>query len=467
MLSTMLKRKAEKALESFYSDNGSYALLITGARQVGKTFLVEQFAKSHYDSFVEINFIRDASAKRIFENVKDVSDVLFRISMFANGKLKGGRTLIFFDEVQKCPEAVTYIKFLVQESNYNYILSGSLLGVELKNVRSVPVGFMRETQMFPLDFEEFLWANGVNDKVIAKAREAFEDRKAVDSFLHDLLMRYFRLYLVVGGMPAVVSEYLESNDFGRVTSVQKSIVVEYRRDISQYDAEQSLHIRDIYDRLPSELNQQNKRFSFGSVLKNGRFDALEDGVLWLIGAGVAITSYCVDEPKAPLELSRKRNLFKLFANDVGVLASMYMNGIQLKLLNNEMSINIGSIYENVVAQELVAHGFSPNYFNSKKQGELDFVIERDGHAMPMEVKSGKDYKRHSALNNVLADANYQIQEAFVLNNENVQKEGKITYLPIYMAMFIEPVKLPEKFIYKVSSNCSEGKGRNAAPTGPN
>ena len=446
----MLKRKIEKELSRFLHDNGRYALLVTGARQVGKTFSIEQFGRENYDNFVEINFIREPEALAIFNNVSNADDVYMRLSAYAKLKpRRKGQTLVFLDEIQRCPEAVTYMKFLVQRGGCHYILSGSLLGVELKDIRSVPVGFMSEVQMFPLDFEEFLWANGISEEILENARSAFMEKHPVDPFFHNQLMRYFRLYLVTGGMPDVVNSYLQTNDLTQVAAAQQRICIEYKRDISQYDPKNALRIRDIYDRLPSELNQQNRRFTVGTVLKGSHFDRLEDGFLWLKEAGVAIPAYNLDEPRTPLELARKRNIFKLFANDVGLLASMYMNGIQLKLLNNDVDMNIGAIYENVVAQELKAHGFSPSYFNSKKQGELDFVVEFDGHALPLEVKSGKDYKRHSALDNVLKDSNYGIPLAYVLCNDNVAVEGKIVYLPIYMTMFIQPLSLPEKLIYKI------------------
>ena len=262
-------------------------------------------------------------------------------------------------------------------------------------------------------------------------------------------MRYFRLYLVTGGMPAAVNAYLETNDLVRVAAVQRRIGIEYRRDITQYDPKNTLRIRDIYDRLPAELSQPNRRFTVGAVLKGSHFDRVEDGFLWLKEAGVAIACYNLDEPRMPLELAQKRNLFKLFANDVGLLASMYMKGIQLRLLNGEVDMNIGAVYENVVAQELAAHGIVPNYFNSKKQGELDFVVELAGKVLPIEVKSGKDYRRHSALDNVLSTPNYQITEAVVLCNDNVKLDGKVLYLPVYMAMFLRQYVPQGPFIYKI------------------
>ena len=446
----MLKRKIWSKLEDFKASADKKTLLLTGARQVGKTYIVEQFAKAMYKSFVEINFVEDSAAKAIFHDVADEKDVLRRIAAYAQGKVIPGETLVLFDEVQECPEAVTYAKFLVDKGGCHYIYSGSLLGVELKNVRSVPVGYMDEEEMFPLDFEEFLTANGESADVIAEAKSAFEGRRAVDAFIHDRLMRYFKLYLVVGGMPAAVQKYVDTNDLAAVAAEQRFVIRAYRRDISKYDPDHALRIREIYDLLPSELASENKRFKLSGAVPDSRFSRIEDGFLWLKNAGVAIPAYCVEEPKAPLRLSEKRNLFKLFANDVGLLAAMYAEGIQLRILAGEKSLNIGAIYENAVAQELKAHGFGIFYYHSKKRGELDFVVENAGHAIPIEVKSGKDYKRHNALQNVLADENYPIDEAIVLSNENVERVGKITYAPAYMAMFIVPDSLPEKLVYKIN-----------------
>lgn len=345
--------------------------------------------------------------------------------------------------------AVTYAKFLAERGGCHYIYSGSLLGVELRDVRSVPVGYMDEEEMFPLDFEEFLEANGEGADVVSEARAAFDGRRAVDAFMHDRLLRYFKLYLVVGGMPAAVQRYVDTNDLAAVAAEQRSIIRAYRRDISKYDSDHALRIREIYDLLPSELASENRRFKLSATVPDSRFARVEDAFLWLRDAGVAIPAYCVEEPKPPLRLSEKRNLFKLFANDVGLLAAMYAGGIQLRILAGEGTLNIGAVFENAVAQELRAHGFNPFYYHSKKRGELDFVVENAGHSVPIEVKSGKDYKRHNALRNVLADRNYPIDEAFVLSNGNLEKTGKITYAPVYMAMFIVPDALPGKLVYVV------------------
>ena len=311
-----------------------------------------------------------------------------------------GETLIFFDEIQKCPEMVTAIKFLVDEGSYRYILSGSLLGVELKNLRLEPVGYMGIKDMYPLDFEEFISCVGINDKIIDSLRNAWESRVAVDEFVHSKIMELFRLYLVVGGMPAAVSKYIESNNLQAVMSVQQDIIRLYKRDIAQYDPDNKLYIEEIFNL------------------------------------------------KIPLLLARSRSLFKLFQNDIGLLAAQYAEGIQLRIIRGEKNINFGSVYENAVAQELVAHGIEPYYYNNKKRGELDFVIELDGKVLPIEVKSGKDYEVHRALSNIMDCKEYDLSEAVVFCNDNLRVEGKLVYAPIYMVMFLEKSNVAPTY-YKV------------------
>lgn len=448
----MLRRKIESVFEDFLSDSSKKALLVTGARQVGKTYSVRQFGNSHFDSFVEFNFIKNEESRTIFHNVSDEKDILLRISALSDKPLVPGKTLIFFDEVQVCPEAITHMKFLVEEGSYRYILSGSLLGVELKNIRSVPVGYMTEAQMFPLDFEEFIRANGTANDVVEHLRNSFENRKSPDPVVHAKMMRYHSLYLVTGGMPAVVQKYLDTNDLRKVQAEQSAIVREYKRDITQYDERLKMRLRHIYDIMPSELNKHNKRFFLKNASLRGRLDRAESDFIWLAEAGVAIPVYNVDEPKIPLELAKKANLFKFFLNDVGLLCSMYAEGIQMKILNGETDINFGAIYENFAAQELSAHGFdSVYYFNSKKRGEVDFIVEHEGTVLPIEVKSGKDFTSHAALDNLMGEEEFGIPSALVVcKSGKIEVVGKTTYLPIYDMMFLGRTLTTEPLIYKIS-----------------
>lgn len=442
----MIKRKIDNYIKHYYETTRN-ALLVTGARQIGKTFSIRQFGKT-FKSFVEINFIEKPEAVELFKGAKSSSDILLRLSAISSVPLIKGETLVFFDEVQQCPDIVTAIKFLVDDGSYRYILSGSLLGVELKDLRSEPVGYMGVKDMFPLDFEEFISCVGINDTIIGSLREAWLNRTTVDEFVHGKIIELFRLYLVVGGMPAAVNKYIESNNLQEVMAVQQDIIRMYKRDIAQYDPINKLYIEEIFNLIPSELNAKNKRFILKRLNDHAKFDRVENGFLWLTNAGAALPVYNVEEPKIPLLLACSRNLFKLFQSDIGLLACQYAEGIQMRIIKGDKDINFGSIYENAVAQELVAHGIIPYYYNNKKRGELDFVIELNGKVLPIEVKSGKDYEIHRALSNIMDCKEYDLPEAVVFNNGNMHIVGKITYAPIYMAMFLEKNNLAPTF-YKV------------------
>ncbi|MBQ8593099.1 MAG: ATP-binding protein [Bacteroidaceae bacterium] len=431
----MIKRKISRFISDYYKNNRN-ALLITGARQIGKTFSIREFGRS-FKTFVEINFVETPEAIEIFKGAKSSNDILLRLSALTTTPLIKGETLIFFDEVQKCPEIVTAIKFLVDEGSYRYILSGSLLGVELKDLRSEPVGYMGIKDMYPIDFEEFISYIGINENIISTLRQAWERRIPVDQLIHTKMTELFRLYLIVGGMPAVVSKYLETNNLQEVMTIQQDIIRLYKRDIAQYDPNNKLYIEEIFNLIPPELNAKNKRFILKRLNENAKFERYQNSFLWLTNAGVALPVYNVEEPKTPLLLARSRNLFKLFQNDIGLLAAQYAEGIQLRIIKGDKDINYGSIYENAVAQEFAAHGITPYYYNNKKRGELDFVIELNGRVVPIEVKSGKDYEVHRALSNIMDCGEYDLPEAIILTNDNLQVVNKFIYAPIYMTMFIE------------------------------
>lgn len=436
----MLKRKAEKVLLDWM--NGRDTLLITGARQVGKSYLVREFLKDKFDHFVEINLYEHKEWIPVLEQAKNAEDLLFRITAFSKESLEEGNTLVFFDEIQyaKHCDLVTMAKFLVEKGKYRFIFSGSMLGVELNNVASWPTGYMREFRMFPMDFEEFLWSVGLNQSVMEHLEKCFVEKTPVDEFVHERLMDAFYKYLLIGGMPEAVQAFVMTNDLKKVNSVQEKINTYYKKDVTQYaPIEQKVHLETIYRLIPQELNKKNKRFTLGEVGKGYEIKDIQDDFMWLKKAGVALPSYNVDEPRIPLEIACNNRLAKVFHLDVGMLCYMLMDtDIQMKLFAKEKQINYGAIFENVVAQELTAHGFGElYYFNSKKQGEVDFLIEYKGNVLPIEVKSGKDYKIHSALTNLLSNEDYDIPQAVVLCNGNVSQMGKVLYLPIYMVMLFK------------------------------
>ena len=394
-----LYRKIDSAIKDFYK-TPKKALMLTGARQTGKTYAVRRFGKD-FKAYAEINFIDNPEAKEIFRNYNGVSELLLRISAFVRFDLIPGETLIFFDEVQECPELITAIKFLVDDGTYSYIMSGSLLGVEMRDIRSLPVGYVGIREMYPLDIEEFMLNLGISADLISRLRECWEDIKPVDEVIHGRMLEVFRLYLLVGGMPAAVVEYLETNNLRRVLHVQLDILNLYRLDISKYSERDKLKIREIFDIIPSELDAKNKRFILKRLNEHAKFERYKESFLWLKDAGVAIPVYNVSEVREPLRLSENRSLFKLFSNDVGLLCAQYGQGLQMKVLTDAADINFGSVFENVAAQEFAAHGFSIYYYNNKRRGEVDFVLSIGGEAVPVEIKSGKSYTEHRALSGLI------------------------------------------------------------------
>ena len=434
----MLKRKAIEKFAAWRNERGNRALLVTGARQVGKTYLIREFLRTEYENVIEFDLVEQRDVLDAFDAAHNTDELFMAISAFAGQRLVPGKTVIFIDEVQQCKEAITAIKYLVQRHEYDYVLSGSLLGVELRGVRSLPVGYVRVVDMYPLDFEEFCWANGVGENAVADIRRCFEDCEPVFAPIHDRLLTLFHHYLMVGGMPAAVESFVENKDMGAVHSIQDNIVRLYREDISRYAPDSDkLVIREIFDQMPSQLDSQTKRFMFSNVAPRGTYERYRNQVLWLVDAGIALPAFSVTEPRHPLKLSENRSLFKLFMNDVGLLCCACGMEVVKGILSDRLGVNYGSVFENAVAQELKAHGRDLHYFRSKKLGEVDFICELgSGAVLPIEVKSGKDYKRHSALNNVLSSDNYEINHAVVLCEDNVSVIGKVSYLPVYMVMFI-------------------------------
>ena len=444
---TMIQRKTEKAIMKWIAE-GRDALLVTGARQIGKTYLIRECLEKFGLPYEEFNFIEQPELIPLFETAKTTEELLVRLSVVSKKPLEKGKTIFFFDEVQECKDVVTRIKFLVDDGSYKYIMSGSLLGVELNDLRSAPVGYMRIMDMFPLCLEEFVTALGVRDDTLQMLKECYQNRKPVDSFVHEKMLDVFYLYLIVGGMPEAVSVYLETNDINRVSQVHQKIIQLYKKDFSKYENRYKLKLREIYDAMPGELDNKNKRFRLNVLGKGMNYDRVANDFLWLKDAGVALPVYNVSEPKLPLKISENRSLFKLFFSDVGLLTSLYSTEVKIQILQKAASINNGSLFENVVAQELISKAFPVYYFNSKKQGEVDLLIEMNGSVCPIEVKSGKDYKKHCALENILADEDYAIRQAYILSNGNVEVVGKKVYLPIYMMMFMEQTTLSDP-IYKL------------------
>ena len=418
------------------------ALLVTGARQIGKTWLIrEEIAKSGYRKF-EVNFI-DQPDLVDYLNVKmSANEFLVKLKMIMPEDCKPQETVVFFDEIQKCPEIVTKIKFLVEEGSFKYVMSGSLLGVELKGITSVPVGYLTVLRMYPMDFEEFMIANNVSKTTLEMLKAKFETCQPVDEFIHQKLLSLFFIYLIVGGMPDAVKIYIATKDIREVDKVQRDIVALYKEDFSQYESEdKKLKLISIYDIIPAELNKQNKKFVFTMLNKELKFDRYENSFLWLKDAGVALPVYNVEAPVIPLKASKSSNVFRLFSNDTGLLTSAYPAETKLELINKNSEVNNGAHFENAVAQQLTANGLEPYFCKKKNIGELDVLVEMDGKVVPIEVKSGKAYKAHKSLDNFMKISDYHIEKAYVLSVANTEQEGVVVYLPIYMCYLLKERKI--------------------------
>ena len=437
----MLYRKIESLIEQHLKSGSPKILLIDGARQVGKTYIIRHVGEKLFSNYIEINMVEDSLGARLFAETKSVEDFYLQVSMLHGDKLKQKEnTLIFIDEIQAYPHLLTLLKFLSQDNRFTYIASGSLLGVTLSETTSIPMGSIRKVRMFPLDFEEFLYANNINELVISSIQKKFEHLETLDEPIHNRMMDLFRKYLLVGGLPDAVNAYLETKNIQMVREIQSEIHDYYAVDASKYDAQRKLKIRRIYDLIPSNMENKKKRVIAQSIeeKKGKTFADYQDEFEYLISAGIALQVQAISTPVFPLIESTGKKLLKLYLNDVGILTGiLYGNNIRA-ILDDERSINLGAVYESVVASELAAHGHQLFYYDNRSKGEVDYLIDDYDSlsAVPIEVKSGKDYTVHSALNNFVKNEDYHIKKAIVLSNERTVKTvGKVTYLPIYYVMF--------------------------------
>ena len=449
----MLYRKMEALIEAHLTSDSQKILLIDGARQVGKTYLIRYVGQKLFENFIEINLVEDSLGDRLFAETRTVEDLYLQISMLAGERMKQKEnTLIFLDEIQAYPHLLTLLKFLSQDGKFTFIASGSLLGVTLSQTTSIPMGSIRKVRMFPLDFEEFLYANGMSRMAVSAMRKKFEKREALDEATHNKMMDFFRKYLLVGGLPDAVNSYLSDHNIQLVREIQREIHDYYAADASKYDEEKKLKIRRIYDLIPSNMENKKKRVVAKRIegKKGKRFGDYQDEFDFLVSAGIALNVRAISTPVFPLLESSGKNLLKLYLNDVGILTGLlYGNNIRA-VLSDQTSVNLGSVYESVVASELIAHGYQLFYYDNRTKGEVDYLIDdyESLSAVPIEVKSGKDYTVHSALNTFVQNEDYHIKKAFVVSNERkVTTQGKVTYLPIYDIMFFQNAPADEKDLY--------------------
>lgn len=451
----MLERKFTHRLEHFLRNERDKILLVNGARQIGKSFLIRHIGKKLFRHYVEINLKEDKEGDQVFADVRTTTDLYMRLSNYYSEPLgNASDTLIFLDEIQSYPHLMTMLKFLNQEFRYRFVASGSQLGVALSETPSVPLGSVTIEQMYPLDFEEFLWATGMGKEWIEDVRNHFIKEEALDERMHDILLKRFRYYLLIGGMPDAINRYLEDRNMVRVRHIHQDIHELYRIDASQYDNEHRLVIRRIYDLIPSNLENKKKRIVYKDIEnKAGKtFSDYSNEFEYLTNSGIALDVSAISNPRFPLVESVQKRLVKLYLNDVGLLTNL-LYGLNVNaVLQDIRSINLGTVYECAIAQELAAHGFRLHYYDNKQKGEVDFLIDDYDklRVLPIEVKSGKDYTEHSALTKFLNTPDYGIDRAIVFSNERqvFMKRG-VTYLPVYYCMFLQngqtdqPVILPE------------------------
>jgi uncharacterized protein len=435
----MLKRKVTREIEQWGNSESNKALFIVGARQIGKSFAIREFGKSNFKQFIEINLYENDRARKALADARSADDFITRVTVLTGQSIISGETLVFIDEVQESRDIMTMVKFLVEDGRCRWAFSGSMLGTELKGIKSYPVGYVHEITMRPMDFEEFCWAIGVSSAAFGAIEHCCDSETPIDDYIHDAMMSNFRTYLVVGGMPEVVQRFLDSKgDMGVVRNLQIDLNVQYKRDISKYAGRRALNVQGIYDLLPIQLEGDNHRFMVGSIDESARYRGYEHDFVWLERAGVVLKANQVSEPKSPLLKTADVAKFKLYQSDVGMLMARYPLATAQAAYLDDKSPNLGGVYENAIAQQLVAQGYQLYFFNTRKRGEVDFVAEGDdGVAVPIEVKSGLYYHAHASLDKLLANEGYGLEQGIVLSRGNIERDGKVLYLPLY-AVYLLP-----------------------------
>ena len=451
----MLRRKIQKTIQDYYRFGSNKILLLDGARQIGKSFIIRYEGKRFYKNYIEINFLEDKNGEKLFSGITTTKDFYLKLSVYA-GEIMGTKedTLVFLDEIQAYPELLTLIKFLKDEDRFTYIASGSLLGVTLNKTLSKPGGCIQKIKMYPLDFEEFLWANGIGEEVISHLNEQFKNEESINESLHSKFLDLFKKYMLIGGLPDAVNTFIETSNIVSVRAVHDEIYDLYKEDASQYDNENSLKIKRIYEMIPSNMENKKKRLYYNEIenKKGKRNSDYEAELEYLISSGISLEVLAVSNPKFPLKESEQKTLIKLYLNDVGLLTNLLYRYNINAVIKSDNSINLGAVYETVIAQELSAHGYILRYYDNKTKGEVDFLVDDYDSlsAMPIEVKSGKDFRRHRALDKFIQNDDYHIKRAILLSNErNVIKKDKVVYMPIYYVMFLKPSN-PDTFLIPAS-----------------
>ena len=439
----MLKRKIYEKLLDWKSNRGQHCLLIKGARQVGKTYIVREFGKAEYESFIEINFLEHPEFKIIFDGDRSAETIFKNISYnIPNVKLVPHKTLLFLDEIQKCANARTALKFLAQDERFDVIASGSLLGLaygrdddkEVEEVESIPVGYEKPIMMYPLDFEEFLWAYGYGKDTISYLKSFYDTKEKVPEQINEKYLSLIREYIVVGGMPEVVADFMENKDFSRVQEIQDKVLASYADDISQHaKGSEKVKVRSCYDSIPRQLARENKKFKYSEIEKKAAARKFGDSIQWLSDASMVNICLNTTTPQLPLKAYEKDNEFKVYMNDTGLLMALYGFTTKQALLNNKLKgAAKGGIYENLVAQMLIQRGYSLHYYKPDDNSELEFVIEKDMEIAPVEVKAGNTAT--VSLDRFIE--RFGSANAYKVAGSNVGINGVKLTIPHYMVMFL-------------------------------
>ena len=443
----MLFRKIESYIRNYLTSDCNKILIIDGARQIGKSYIIESVGKDLFkENFIKVNLWEDPKLADLFKNVSNVEDFYFALSTIAGDKMGDKtNTLIFIDEIQVCPNLITLLKFLKQDDKYRFIASGSLLGVTLSDTSSIPVGYIEIKRMYQLDFEEFLIANGFSQDAIKVLEEKFQSRQTLDEALHAKILDLFKKYLIVGGLPDAVNEFITSHNVTKIRQIQNDIIKLYGEDASKYDKERKLKIKRVYDTVPSTMQSVKKRIVVKDIedIKGKRYSDYADEFDYLISSGIVHEVKAISNPVFPLLQSEEKNLLKLYMNDVGLLSALLYGNNTKAVLDDVRSINLGALYETAVACQLKTLGHKLFYYDNKKNGEVDFLIDDFDNlaVLPVEVKSGRDYTIHSALNHFLSNESYPVKSAVVVSNEReIKTVNNVTYLPIYFTMFLKPMQ---------------------------
>jgi len=431
----MLKRKIYDDLMQWKSRGDKLSLVVKGARQVGKTFIIELFARENYKHCVSLNFEKNPAYRAIFDGDLDIETLVKQISLrIPKATLIPGKTLLFFDEIQSCPRARTALKFLSQDKRFDVIATGSLLGINYGDVPSFPVGYVEHLEMHSLDFEEFLWASGVTPGSIADVKAFFDAKTPVPAAMHSRMTELFKEYIVVGGMPRPVDEFVTTHNFASVLKIQKAILEDYLDDIAKYAVgAEKAKARACFLSIPKHLSKDYKKFQYSIVENRGAARKFGGSLMWLYDAGIINFCHNLSLPELPLEGNAKSDAFKVYMRDTGLLTAMLEDGSQADIIDGDPGIYKGAVYENIIADIFAKRGKKLYYFEQNGKLEIDFFIRRNNAATAVEVKSADNTKSKS-LEAVIAK--YGVKSGIKLSAKNVGGTDAFDSMPLYMAMFL-------------------------------